>query len=92
MIKLAPRLTAAALSPGRQQAVLESLVRLGNTLGVQIVAQGIQTPQQLAEFVRMGCALGQGPLFSPALDPERALELAQAGRWALAPTADSELL
>jgi diguanylate cyclase (GGDEF)-like protein/PAS domain S-box-containing protein len=87
MIKLAPRLTAAALSPGRQLAVLESLIRLGNTLGVEIVAQAIETPQQLAAFVRMGCALGQGPLFSPPLDPERALELAQTGHWALAPNA-----
>jgi hypothetical protein len=25
----------------------------------------------------MGCTLGQGTLMSPALDPERALELAQ---------------
>jgi diguanylate cyclase (GGDEF)-like protein/PAS domain S-box-containing protein len=87
MIKLAPRLTAAVLSPGRQLAVLEALIHLSNTLDVQIVAQGIETPQQLAAFVRMGCALGQGPLFSPPLDPERALELAQAGHWALAPNA-----
>ncbi len=64
MVKLAPRLTAAAVSAGRQTAVLESLIRLGNTLGVQIVAQGIETQEQLAALARMGCALGQGPLFS----------------------------
>ncbi len=85
MIKLAPRLTAAALSSGRQLAVLESLIRLGNTLGLQIVAQGIETPQQLAALARMGCALGQGPLLSPPLEPERALALAEAGYWAVAP-------
>ena len=87
MVKLAPRLTAAALSPGRQQAVLESLIRLGNTLGVEIVAQGIETTQQLAALAHMGCALGQGPLFSPALDAAQALELAETGYWALAPGA-----
>ncbi len=85
MVKLAPRLTAAALSSGRQLAVLESLIRLCNTLGLQIVAQGIETSQQLAALSRMGCALGQGPLFSEPLDAERALALAEAGYWAVAP-------
>jgi diguanylate cyclase (GGDEF)-like protein/PAS domain S-box-containing protein len=85
MVKLAPRLTAAALSSGRQLAVLESIIRLGNILGLQIVAQGIETSQQLAALSRMGCALGQGPLFSPPLDAERALALAEAGYWAVAP-------
>ena len=33
MVKLDPKLTAAATSAGRQQAVLESLIRLGRTLG-----------------------------------------------------------
>ena len=85
MIKLAPRLTAAALSSGRQLAVLESLIRLCNTLGLQIVAQGIENSQQLAALSRMGCALGQGPLLSPPLESERALALAEAGFWAVAP-------
>jgi EAL domain-containing protein (putative c-di-GMP-specific phosphodiesterase class I) len=85
MIKLAPRLTVSALSSGRQLAVLESLVRLGNTLGLQIVAQGIETSQQLTALSRMGCSLGQGPLLSPPLDPERAIELAATGYWAFAP-------
>jgi diguanylate cyclase (GGDEF)-like protein/PAS domain S-box-containing protein len=84
MVKLAPRLTAAALSSGRQLAVLEALIRLGNTLGVQIVAQGIENLEQLAALSRMGCALGQGPLFSPALDPAHALHLAETGYWPLA--------
>ncbi len=84
MVKLAARLTAAATSAGSQMAVLESLIRLGNTLGMQIVAQGIQSPDQMAALVRMGCALGQGPLLAPALDPDRAFELAHAGYRALA--------
>jgi len=85
MVKLAPRMTAAAVSSGRQLAVLESLIRLCNTLGLQVVALGIESQQQLAALSRMGCALGQGPLFSEPLDPERALALAENGFWALAP-------
>ncbi len=84
MVKLASRLTAAAVSGGRQQAVLESFIRLSNTLSLPVVAQGIENREQVAALVRMGCTLGQGPLMSPALDPERALELAQTGARAAA--------
>lgn len=76
MIKLAPRLTAAAGTASRQQAVLESIVHFANKLGLPVVAQGIESREQVVALVRLGCALGQGPLMSPALDPERALELA----------------
>ena len=84
MVKLAPKLTAATVSAGRQQAVLEALVRLAGILSLPVVAQGIETREQVAALVRMGCTLGQGPLMSPALDPEKALELAQAGSRAAA--------
>jgi diguanylate cyclase (GGDEF)-like protein/PAS domain S-box-containing protein len=84
MVKLASRLTSAAVSGGRQQAVLESFIRLANTLSLPVVAQGIETREKVAALVRMGCTLGQGPLMSPALDPGHALELAQAGSRAAA--------
>ncbi len=70
MVKLASRLTA--VSAGRQQVVLESFIRLANTLSLPVVAQGIETREQIAALIRMGCTLGQGPLLSPALDPEHA--------------------
>jgi EAL domain-containing protein (putative c-di-GMP-specific phosphodiesterase class I) len=79
MVKLDFKLTAAATSTGRQQAMLESLLRLGRTLGVLVVAQGIETPEQLRALARMGCELGQGPLLSPALETAQALKLAEMG-------------
>jgi diguanylate cyclase (GGDEF)-like protein/PAS domain S-box-containing protein len=83
LVKLDPKLTAVATQPGRQQAVLESLIRLGRTLGVQVVAQGIETPEQLQALGRLGCALGQGPLLAMALEPAWAQRLAEAGVWAV---------
>ncbi len=79
MVKLAPRLTSAVVSAGRQLAMLEALIRLANTLDVLVAAQGIETREQLRALARMGCALGQGPLLSPPLNPAQALELAQVG-------------
>jgi EAL domain-containing protein (putative c-di-GMP-specific phosphodiesterase class I) len=83
VLKLDPGLTPAATRSGRQVAVLESLIQLGLKLGVQVVAQGIESPEQLEALIRMGCELGQGPLLSPALQPLQAQELAEQGSWKL---------
>jgi EAL domain-containing protein (putative c-di-GMP-specific phosphodiesterase class I) len=51
---------------------------------MQVIAQGIETQEQLDALTAMGCVLGQGHLFSYALDPVRATKLAGLGRWPLA--------
>lgn len=81
MIKIAPKLTAAATGSSRQLAVLESLIRLGRTLDIQVVAQGIETSAQLDVLRGMGCELGQGFFFSHALEPARAFQLVELGFW-----------
>ena len=83
VVKLHPKLTHAATSSGRQIAMLESLIHLGRTLGVQVVAQGIDTQEQLEALSMMGCELGQGPFLSPALEPSLARKLAAEGHWAI---------
>jgi diguanylate cyclase (GGDEF)-like protein/PAS domain S-box-containing protein len=87
VLKLAPRLTLSATQSGRQSAVLESLIQLSQKLGVQVVAQGIETLEQVDALVRLGCTLGQGPLLGPALEPGPAQELAARGSWPIAPEA-----
>jgi len=89
VLKLDPRLTLAATQSGRQVAVLESLIQLGRKLGVQVVAQGIETLEQLEALAAMGCELGQGSLLSPALEPWRAQKLAEQGSWRIASEAES---
>jgi diguanylate cyclase (GGDEF)-like protein len=84
VLKLDPRLTLAATSTGHQVAVLESLIHLGHELGMRVVAQGVETPEQLEALIRMGCELGQGPLLSPALEPAAAQRLAELGSWKVA--------
>jgi len=87
MVKLDAKLTVAATASGRQQAVLESLLKLGRTLGVQVVAQGIETGEQLRALMRLGCDLGQGRFLSPNLDAVQALQLSELGRLPIAPGA-----
>jgi EAL domain-containing protein (putative c-di-GMP-specific phosphodiesterase class I) len=44
-----------------------AIVSLGETLDLQVVAEGIEMPEQLASLLSLGCELGQGFLFAKAM-------------------------
>jgi EAL domain-containing protein (putative c-di-GMP-specific phosphodiesterase class I) len=44
--------------------VIEAILALGNALGVEIIAEGIETDAQGAVLRRMGCVYGQGYRFA----------------------------
>ncbi len=51
----------------RTRTLLETIVTLGQKLDVEVLAEGIETDDQLEHLRRLGCDLGQGFLFSPAV-------------------------
>jgi diguanylate cyclase (GGDEF)-like protein/PAS domain S-box-containing protein len=53
----------------QQRAMVESIARLADTLGMAVVAEGIEQPSERDVLVDVGCQYGQGFLFSPPLDP-----------------------
>ncbi|HEU5449950.1 MAG TPA: EAL domain-containing protein, partial [Acidimicrobiia bacterium] len=58
----------AALGAGPEDAALaHAIVKLGHTLKLNIVAEGIETPEQLSELRSLGCEYGQGYLFAAPL-------------------------
>ncbi len=44
----------------RQTAIAGSIIRLGESLEMTVVAEGIETADQLAQLVALGCNFGQG--------------------------------
>jgi diguanylate cyclase (GGDEF)-like protein len=54
-----------------EAAVAQAIIRLGHTLGLEIIAEGIETSGQLAELRRRECHLGQGFLLGRPSAPER---------------------
>ncbi len=61
----------------RDAAVVEAVLLLADRLGVTVVAEGIETAEQLDRLRELGCPVGQGYYFSKAVEPEvleRALE------------------
>lgn len=50
--------------------ILQSVVRLAWNLGLDVVAEGIETPKHYAQLKALRCELGQGYLFSKPVAPE----------------------
>jgi EAL domain-containing protein (putative c-di-GMP-specific phosphodiesterase class I) len=59
--------------------VVQTIIRLAHGLGMEAIAEGIETPQQLDFLKTLGCEYGQGYLFARPMQPEAiAKMLAQA--------------
>ncbi|NES70777.1 MAG: EAL domain-containing protein, partial [Okeania sp. SIO2D1] len=54
----------------RNYQIVSTIITLGNQLGLTVVAEGIETPQQQQQLKQLGCQLGQGHLFSESLTPQ----------------------
>jgi EAL domain-containing protein (putative c-di-GMP-specific phosphodiesterase class I)/ActR/RegA family two-component response regulator len=50
--------------------VVEKTVEIGHELGMNVVAEGVETSEQLEFLQGIGCDIGQGYYFSKALAPE----------------------
>jgi len=50
------------------EVIVEAIIRFGEAVSVDVVAEGIETPAQLALLRRIGCPTGQGFLFSAPIE------------------------
>ena len=56
---------------GNESAIVASVVQVAHALGLTVVAEGVESDEQCAELLELGCDVGQGYLFArpgPAAD------------------------
>jgi EAL domain-containing protein (putative c-di-GMP-specific phosphodiesterase class I) len=71
ILKIAREFVATPEAGPDGWAFAHAIIALGRTLGLRIVAEGIETTEQLDQLREMGCELGQGFLFaSPVMGRE----------------------
>ena len=70
-------------------AVVSGILSLGRNLGLECVAEGVETQQQLDYLKRQRCTEMQGFLFSPAVPSAECAVLLRAGKSAVTDVADS---
>jgi diguanylate cyclase (GGDEF)-like protein/PAS domain S-box-containing protein len=57
--------------------IIRSIINLGRTLDIEVVAEGIETLQQADHLRELRCVLGQGYLFSRPVDPDVAIAIVE---------------
>jgi EAL domain-containing protein (putative c-di-GMP-specific phosphodiesterase class I) len=55
---------------GKEQELAQSIIELGQTLRLEIVAEGVEHLEQLGWLQSRKCDMGQGFYFSEAVDPD----------------------
>jgi EAL domain-containing protein (putative c-di-GMP-specific phosphodiesterase class I) len=50
-----------------EKEIVRLIIALARTLALDIVAEGVETQEQVAALAQLGCKIGQGFLFSPPI-------------------------
>jgi EAL domain-containing protein (putative c-di-GMP-specific phosphodiesterase class I) len=67
IIKIDRYFVSPAFPGAQNDALLETIVSLGNKLGMTMVAEGIESREQFDFLRELNCGFGQGFYFSPAV-------------------------
>jgi diguanylate cyclase (GGDEF)-like protein len=62
-LKIERRFVAGLLSDRRDRAIVSAIIQLAHDLGLRVVAEGIETPEQAQLLRELGCDVGQGYYF-----------------------------
>ncbi len=77
-LKLDQGLSGEILGGDRDSVVLRGVIGMARSLGLSVIAEGVETEGQLALLAREGCTLYQGFLCAPALSVEALSALVQS--------------
>jgi EAL domain-containing protein (putative c-di-GMP-specific phosphodiesterase class I) len=69
ILKVDRSFVAGVAGSTEDSALARGILTLGQTLGLETVAEGIETAEQLAALRELGCKLGQGYFFARPLGP-----------------------
>ncbi|MDV3456834.1 EAL domain-containing protein [Sphingomonas sp. HF-S4] len=74
----------AVCRDSKDRVIVESVIRLAHRLGLGVVAEGVETKEQLEALRDFGCDRIQGFLIAPALEADEAVSFGRSVDWRLA--------
>jgi diguanylate cyclase (GGDEF)-like protein len=77
-IKIDRTFVAPMTEDETQRAIVQAILALGESLSIDVVAEGIETPEQLNALLDLGCRFGQGYLLTRPLTPDETFRALQA--------------
>lgn len=80
-LKIDRRLITPIVGSKSQQRVVASIIDIGQSLGIKVVAEGVETMQHAAILRDLGCDTLQGYAFAAPMSSEDLIEFIRAERW-----------
>jgi diguanylate cyclase len=66
-LKVDRAFVAGLNGPGHDASIVAAVAGMAPALGLAVLAEGVETPDQLPEVRRLGCDLAQGVFITPPL-------------------------
>lgn len=81
-LKIDRAFVCAMQSEGENAEIVQAIITLAQNLGMDVVAEGVETATQFKHLQQLGCELGQGYFFAKPLNAQATAELlASAPHW-----------
>lgn len=74
-IKIDSSFTRTMQERGQSATIVKSIIGLGRSLGLPVIAEGIETAAEARTLLKLGCATAQGYYFSPPVPAGAARQL-----------------
>ncbi|MDR7278894.1 putative bifunctional diguanylate cyclase/phosphodiesterase [Catenuloplanes atrovinosus] len=84
ILKIDKSFVAGLPAKDTDRGIVRAVLAIADSLGLTVVAEGIESADQRAELLALNCRQGQGYLFSRPITPEAATALLRAGTLILA--------
>jgi len=65
------------IQPGQSAVLAETIVTLGNKLGLLTIAEGVETREQASYMIKLGCDEAQGYLYAKPMPFDELLDFLQ---------------
>lgn len=69
------------LNGKKDEAIVQAIISMAHSMGMQVVAEGIETREQFKRLRKMDCDYGQGFLFSPAVPADEFYAMMTKGKY-----------
>jgi diguanylate cyclase (GGDEF)-like protein len=80
IVKIDQSFVRRMLESAKDEEIVRAVINLSATLGLRVIAEGIETAEHLARLRELGCDYGQGYLFSKPVDAAAIEALLAEGR------------
>ncbi len=77
-LKIDKTFIAGVTNDEKDSAIVTTIIELAHSLGLKVIAEGVETEEQLAFLSKHNCDIGQGYLFSKPLTADKVPDLFRA--------------